>query len=344
MNISPEATVSPSLVVNCVAAPVFNNLTHELINDSLETGVHVVGVTAQESWGDTAETVENLQLVKEVVRTHGRAYILQNKSDMADPRNRDKLGVVMGFQNPKPIGDSPGLLAAFLDMGLRCLSFAMKDNSYLGGGHASAIDSGLTPFGRDVVKMLNDRGALIDLSHSGDRTAWEATELSCHPVVFSHSIARSWVAKKPEGYSIPFGIKNSPSKRAAPDELIKAVAAKGGVICTEGRASSLQEYMDQVDHLVQLVGPNHVGVAAQDDWVRSEKDMIKARRYQPGFISDYKFGSEYVIRRIPGALGPKLLYPDNLRADMRKRGYDEAAIAGILGGNMVRVMSAVLPD
>lgn len=336
-------------VVNCVGAPVFDNLKHELLDECLESGVGLVGVTAQESWNETAEAMESLQQVKHVVRTHGRAFIVERKSDLLLLGNQDKVGVVMGFQNPKPFSDSLGLLAGFLDMGLRCISFAMKDNSYLGSGHAMGErDTGLTPFGRDVVKMMNERGAVIDLSHSGDRTAMEAVELSRHPAVFSHSTARSWALKNSD-YKLAHGVLNSPTKRAAPDELIRAAAAKGGVICPDGRAASADEFISQVDYLVELVGAEHVGVAAQDDWHRSEKDTRKARRYQPGYGSDAGgkervFGSDYRIYRLEGTMGPRLLYPENLREEMRRRGYDEKAIEGIMGGNLMRVFSAVLPD
>lgn len=337
-------------VVNCVAAPVFDNLKHALLDECLESGVGVVGVTAQESWNETVEAMESLQHVKDVVRTHGRAFIVERKSDLSLPENEDKVGVIMGFQNPKPFSDSLGLLAGFLDMGLRCISFAMKDNSYLGSGHAMPPerDSGLTPFGRDVVKMMNERGAVIDLSHSGDRTAMEAVELSKHPAVFSHSTARSWVQKN-SSYKLAHGVTHSPSKRAAPDELIRAAAEKGGVICPDGRSASAEEFISQMDVLIELVGWEHVGVAAQDDWHRSEKDTRKARRYQPGYGSEAGgkarvFGSDYRIYRLEGTMGPRLMYPENLRAEMRKRGYPDDAIDGIMGGNLMRVFSTVLPD
>jgi membrane dipeptidase len=337
-------------VVNCVGAPVFDNLKHALLTECIESGVGIVGVTAQESWNETVEAMESLQHVKDVVRTHGRAFIVERKSDLTRPENADKVGVIIGFQNPKPFSDSLGLLHGFLDMGLRCISFAMKDNSYLGSGHAMNFDrdTGLTSFGRDVVRTMNERGAVIDLSHSGDRTALEAVELSAHPAVFSHSTARTWVQKNAD-YKLAHGVTHSPSKRAAPDELIRAAAAKGGVICPDARTASADEFISQMDHLIELVGWEHVGVAAQDDWHRSEKDTRKARRYQPGYGShaggkERVFGSDYRIYRLEGTMGPRLMYPENLRSEMRKRGYPDDAIDGIMGGNLMRVFSTVLPE
>ena len=79
--------------------------------------------------------------------------------------------MLLGLQNPKALSDSLGLLDAFFDLGLRCLSLAFSENSYYGCGHASEVDTGLTSLGRQAILRMNQLGILIDLSHSGDRTA-----------------------------------------------------------------------------------------------------------------------------------------------------------------------------
>ena len=335
-------------VVNCVAAPWYEDLSHALIDECIDSGVSMVGVSANEIFDDTLESIENLQHVKEVVRTHARAFVVERRSDLTDPANRDRVGVLMGFQNPKPFSDSINLLAGFIDMGLRCVTLGFKENSYFGCGFAAAVDTGLTPLGKQAVELLNRRGCVIDLSHGGDRTSMDAVELSMQPVLFSHSTSRSWTLTQP-GRKLAHGVNTSAVQRAAPDELIRAAAAKGGVICPEGRTKSASDFIDQVDHLVQMVGPDHVGVAAQDDWHRSEKDSRRIQPYLPGYGSEAgaakrKFGSDYRIYRLEGSLGPRLLYPDNLRVELRKRNYDEHSIAAILGGNLIRVLSTVLPE
>lgn len=335
-------------VVNCVAAPWYEDLSFALIDECVRTGVSVVGVSAHEIWDDTIESVENLQRVKEVARTHGKAYVVERKSDLTDPANRDRVGIFMNFQNPKPFADSIALLEAFIDMGLRCASLGFKDNSYYGCGFDSPVDTGLTPVGKRAVQTMNRRGCVIDLSHGGDRTAMDAVELSEKPVIFSHSASRSWIETKKPDRKLVHSVSFSAVRRAAPDELIRAVAAKGGVICPEGRTQSAADFIDQVDHLVQMVGPEYVGVAAQDDWHRSEKDTRRIQPYLPNYgakagAAERVFGTDYRIYRLEGTMGSSLLYPENLREELRKRGYDEKSIAGILGGNLLRVMEQVLP-
>lgn len=343
------STALETRVVNCVAAPWYEDFSHALIDECLQSGVAVVGASSHEIWDDTLESMENLQQVKAVARSHGRAYVLERRSDLDNPANRERVGVLMGFQNPKPFSDSLHFLEAFIDMGLRCVSLGFKENSYFGCGFSSPVDTGLTPLGRQAVATLNRRGCLIDLSHGGDRTSMEAVELSEHPVVFSHSTSRSWIERSEPDRKMVHGVNFSAVRRAAPDDLIRAAASKGGVICPDARTSSASDFIDQVDYLVQMVGPQHVGVAAQDDWHRSEKDSRRIQPYLPGYGSQAgkarrEFGSDYRIYRLEGTIGPRLLYPENLREELRRRGYDAHAIAGILGGNLLRVLSQVLPD
>ena len=82
----------------------------------------MVGCTANLTWDDTLESIENFEIVKSIVREHPQAYILRSVADLDRPEHRGKVGVLLGLQNPKALSDSLGLLDAFFDLGLRCLS------------------------------------------------------------------------------------------------------------------------------------------------------------------------------------------------------------------------------
>lgn len=319
----------PSGVVNCLGAPWPEDLSAGFIDRMRDQGVSVVGCTGNLTWDDTLESIENFEIVKAIVREHPGAYILRSVADLDDGENRGKVGILLGLQNPKALSDSLGLLDAFFDLGLRCLSLAFSENSYYGCGHASEVDSGLTSLGRQAIKRMNRLGIVIDLSHSGDRTALEALELSEQPVVFSHSTSRT--------------LFNRP--RSAPDPLIVAAAKRGGVICQDVRANtSVAEYVEWVDYCVKLVGVDHIGVAAQDDFHRSYKDTKRIAPYLPSYAAELKkrdWSDDRVIRR--GGIGAKLLDRDNLQAEFQRRGYSEEAVGKILGGNLLRVLRQVLP-
>jgi membrane dipeptidase len=315
-------------IVNCLGAPWPEDLSVPFIDQLLGQGVAVVGCTGNLTWDDTLESIENFEIVKSIVREHPRAYILRRAADLDRPEHRGQVGVLLGLQNPKALNDSLGLLDAFFDLGLRCLSLAFSENSYYGCGHASEVDSGLTSLGRQAVKRMNRLGIVIDLSHAGDRTALEALELSDQPVIFSHSTSRT--------------LFNRP--RSAPDPLIVAAAKKGGVICQDVRANtSVAEYVDWVDYCVNLVGIDHIGVAAQDDFHRSYKDTKRIAPYVPTYAAELKnrdWRDDRVVRR--NGIGVKLLDRDNLAAEFKRRNYSDEAIGKILGGNLLRVFRSVL--
>jgi len=315
-------------IVNCLGAPWPEDLSVPFIDQPLGQGVAVVGCTANLTWDDTLESIENFESVKSIVRDHPHAYILRNAADIDSPEHRGNLGVLLGLQNPKALSDSLGLLDAFFDLGLRCLSLAFSENSYYGCGHAIEVDSGLTSLGRQAVKRMNQLGIVIDLSHAGDRTALEALELSEHPVIFSHSTSRT--------------LFNRP--RSAPDPLIVAAAKKGGVICQDVRANtSVAEYVDWVDYCVKLVGVDYVSVAAQDDFHRSYKDTKRIAPYLPSYAAELKkrdWRDDRVVRR--GGIGAKLLDRENLAGELAGRNYSAESIGKILGGNMIRVLRTVL--
>jgi membrane dipeptidase len=323
-----STTELKSGVVNCLGAPWPEDLSPAFIDQLYNQGVAVVGCTGNLTWDDTIESIEGFETVKSIVRDHPRAYILRSVDDLDRPENRDKVGVLLGLQNPKALSDSLRLLDAFFDLGVRCLSLAFSENSYYGCGHATEVDSGLTLLGRKAIKRMNQLGIVIDLSHSGDRTALEALELSEQSVIFSHSTSRN--------------LFNRP--RSAPDPLIVAAAQKGGVICQDVRVNtSVAEYVDWVDYCVKLVGVDHVGVAAQDDFHRSYKDTQRIAPYVPTYAAELKkrdWSDDRVYRR--SGIGASLLDRENLPAEFSRRNYSEDAIAKILGGNLLRVLRNVL--
>ena len=182
---------SHETIVNCLGAPWPEDLSPAFIDQLRGQGVGIVGCTANLTWDDTLESIENFEAVKSMVREHPHAYIVRSAADLEREDNRGKVGVLLGLQNPKPLGDSLRLLDAFFDLGLRCVALAFNENSYYGCGYASEVDTGLTSLGKKAIKRMNQLGIAIDLSHSGDRTAMEAIEISEHPVIFSHSTSRA---------------------------------------------------------------------------------------------------------------------------------------------------------
>lgn len=333
-----------STIVNPLGAQFFEDLSPEFLDECVELGINVVGCTAQLPWDDTTEGMENLQSVKRVIEVHPNAYVLRSRAQL-ESIPIGKIGVLLGLQNPKPFSDSMNLLEAYIDMGLRCSTLALRENTYYGCGFATTNDSGLSPIGGRAVRLMNRRGVVIDLSHVGDKTAADALAQSDHPVIFSHSLSRAVISKKPE--VVFAGLAGGAARRAAPDELIVAAAEKGGVFCPDVRlAESIDEFLKHVEHAVRLVGADHVGVCAQDGWERSARDARRMQPYRPGFGAaagggSSAFPTDERIHRMHDSLGPRALAADRVEAQLRMR-YSDADTAKIMGGNLVRVLRVVL--
>lgn len=163
---------------------------------------------------------------------------------------------------------------------------------------------GLTEFGREVVKSCNKLQIVVDLAHANDRTFFETLELSAQPCIFSHGCV--------------FAI--TPHFRGLMDDQIRALAENGGVMglaCyhkfIHQHEPSMDRLLDQVEHVLNLVGPDHLGLGTDYDGLPDEAVPIPPH-----------------VGRLP-----------ELTEAMAGRGLDEETILKILGGNFLRVFAQV---
>jgi membrane dipeptidase len=184
-------------------------------------------------------------------------------------------------------------------------------------------------FGRDLVHTLNALGIVIDLSHAGYRTAREAIERSTHPVVFSHANAHALV----------------PNPRNLPDFLIRALAEHGGVVGIDtylphlssdlDRAPSVNDMVEHIDHVAQLVGPAHVGFGLDLGEGRTEAQYLSFN-FPAGTYPSWEQRQQHKTRGIE-----RIELFGNLTRALVARGYTDADIVGVLGGNFMRVFRMV---
>jgi membrane dipeptidase len=137
-------------------------------------------------------------------------------------------------------------------IGVRLAGLTYMRKSVIGDGQYERTDCGLSDFGVEVVRRMNDIGMAIDLSHAGSNTALETIERSRVPVLFSHNAA----------YTI------RPTRRSRFDAELAACASKGGLLCVTAVPNSLSDdphqnincVLDHYDYFVKLVGVDHVGI------------------------------------------------------------------------------------
>jgi membrane dipeptidase len=225
-----------------------------------------------------------------------------------------KVGLLLGFQNSDHFQTAADV-ATFHRLGQRISQLTYNDRNRLGSGCRDPRDRGLTPFGTEVVAAMNRAGMAVDLSHCGDRTTLDAIAASSRPVLITHSNCRALVAHP----------------RCKPDAVIRAVAARGGLMgisvipafVRTGGAATLEHVLDHFDHALQLVGAHHValGSDADLDAVDPATGRIRPRYVVHGLVQ-----TQRVYQIAEGLL---------------RRGCRDADVQQILGGNARRVLAAI---
>jgi len=262
--------------------------------------------------------------------------LVWDAEDIVRAKELGKLGVVFHFQGTTPLDRDLKLVRAYRELGVRMIQLTYNVKNAVGDGCEELNDSGLSRFGVSLVKELNRQRIVVDCSHTGDRTTLEAIEVSEHPVVCSHSNSR--VLKK--------------TARNVPDDIIDAIAESGGLLGMNGSAgfvssserSTLDEFVDHIDYIVDRVGPNHVGVAV-DYW--QGMALVATQAEAQALFEQFVESGQWQPENYPA---PPLYYPigldtprelPNLTAKLLDRGYGEEDVAKIMGGNWLRVFRAV---
>ncbi|MCZ6676343.1 MAG: dipeptidase, partial [Candidatus Poribacteria bacterium] len=283
-------------------------------------------------WDNYQQAMDNIAAWLHRFRVYDDILVqVKTADDIMQAKKDGKVGVILGWQNASPIENDLSRLALFHALGVRVIQITYNERNLLGNGCYERRDDGLSHFGVDAIQEMNRLGILIDLSHVGDRTTLDAIELSEKPVACTHANARAFVNH----------VRNKT------DEALLRLTEKGGVIGANAFPaffpntfdSTLADYVDAIDDLVQRVGIDHVGIGT--DYTQD----------QPKEFFDWIFsqqGTKYQER--PIVYPDPLLHPremetpdklPNLAQELLKRGYNATDMTKILGGNWLRLFQEV---
>ncbi len=260
-----------------------------------------------------------------------------------------KISLLLGMENGAPIAGDLANVKHFRDRGVRYITLTHGLSNHISDSSYDKVRlwKGLSPFGRQVVAEMNKLGVMIDIAHVSDDAFFEVLKLSQVPVIASHSSLRHFTP----------GLERNVS-----DDMLKALAQNGGVLMINFGSffvtEQARQYSEQRDIAEEGFKKLHNGTPTEAATQQFEKAYAERQPYPYATVADVAnhidhavklvgvdyigLGSDYdgVGDSLPVGLKDVSQYP-NLIAELLRRGYKEADIAKIMGGNVLRVMEKV---
>lgn len=242
-----------------------------------------------------------------------------------------KAGIVTS-QEALGYGKDLKLLELLYDFGLRVQQLSYNNHNLIGAGCMEPNGgSGLSRFGIKFVEKCNDLGIVVDTGHCGYHTTMDACKYSKAPVIASHTGAK----------------KIYPHARCKSDEEIRAIAATGGVvgifampwfIAEDPQHTTIEHFLDHIDHVVHLVGADHVGIGTDWPMPQTKWVAITFKKYVAESIG-FAPGDGPSTEWIHGLKDYRSFI--NVTRGLVSRGYSDQEIRNILGENWLRVFDQV---
>jgi membrane dipeptidase len=286
------------------------------------------------------ETIRNIAYWNAEIASHPDVFVqVRHAAQIDEAKRSGRLGLIYGFQDATPLGEDLDRVDTFRELGVRIFQLTYNRRNLVGDGCMEPGNAGLSQFGRQLVERLNERKALVDLSHAGERTTLEAIEASKVPIAISHTGCAAI----------------SPHPRNKTDNELRKLVTKGGYVGiylmpylrSKGQPMA-DDLFRHIDHAIEICGEDHVGIGTDGG--------ISPVELTPEFKK--AFAAEINERRKLGISAPGeqpdvyTFIPDLNTADRFNRiaailsfhQYSNERIGKILGGNFSRLLHDVWQD
>ncbi|HEX8650189.1 MAG TPA: dipeptidase [Pyrinomonadaceae bacterium] len=296
---------------------------------------------------------EQINAVRRLAEKHPETWELASTAaDIRRIAGAGRLAALMGLEGGYAIDERLEMVERYYKMGVRYMSPAWSVSTSWAGSSGDEVgrSRGLNDFGKRVIREMNRLGMMVDVSHVSDQTFWDIVNTSTKPVIATHSGCRA-IARV---------------ARNLDDEMLKALAEKGGVCCVlfypeflEPGWSEKKKRVDaEISGLVQRASDAEKGSVARKKMAR---DRVRTQEYQKRLppvtvsrlvdhidhivklvgIDHVGIGSDFDgVQAVPTDLATIADFP-NLTKELLRRGYTESDVTKILGGNILRVMEEV---
>jgi membrane dipeptidase len=296
--------------------------------------------------------LEQIDAVREQVRQHRRDLVLATTAaQIREAKKKGQIAALMGAEGGHMINSDLVVLRKFAGLGVRYMTLTHSGNDeWADSSTDKAVHNGLTDFGKDVVREMNRLGMMVDISHVSDKTFADALAVSKAPMIASHSSCRA--------------ICDAP--RNMTDEMMKALAAKGGVVQINYHVGFLsQEFRDaeKADPKINAAIGMEVNKRCGDNEACQllEGDKLTREAVEQGKLPRVSYekiiehidhavkvagadhvglGSDFDGANMPYGMEDASRLPLITEA-LLKKGYSESDVRKILGENTLRVMSEV---
>jgi membrane dipeptidase len=321
--------------------PDHPTLTTEELTEAKKSGMTLVNYTVGTVGSyanDYNQTVDNIAYWDREIANHPDVLMKVTRGAQIDEAKRtNRIGIMYGFQDTTMYGENLDRFDLFHDFGIRIIQLTYNRRNLMGDGCLEPGNAGLSMLGQQMIAKMNERGSLVDLSHCGQRTTREGIETSKRPVAITHSGCTA-IADMPR------------NKR---DEELKLLADRGGVIGiyimpylrTSGQVMA-DDVVKHIDHAVNVCGEDHVGIGTDG----STSSIKITPEYKKAFADEIAERQKRGISA-PGERPDSFTFAPDLNMPLRferiavllsQKGYSDARIEKILGGNFARLFRDVI--
>jgi len=304
--------------------------------ETVATGVTMVRDTVfpvgngTDNWGDYQKSVQDKHNI--INANPDRMLLVRSAADILKAKREKKFGVVIGTQDTCMVGPELDRLAQMKKDGVMTIQLTYNLRNLAGDGAIEPSNAGLSKLGRATIERIEAEKLLLDLAHGGARTMAEAAEQAKRPLVISHTAARA--------------LHDHPRNTA--DETMRAVADKGGVVgvyfmpfLTADGHPKAADLIAHVEHVANIAGEDHVGIGTDngvlplilDAESKRKTDEWQAERIKLGIAAPGEAVGVYTWVEDYNSVDRYRRFAD----DLAKRGWSQARLEKLFGGNFLRV-------
>ncbi len=246
--------------------------------------------------------------------------------DIEKANKEKKTAIFFGFQNCSPIEDDISLVDKIHKLGCRFMQLTYNNQSLLATGCYENIDSGVTNFGREVIKEMNRVGVVIDMSHSAEKSTIDAIELSQKPIAITHANPYFW----------------HPAKRNKSSDLLKILSDSGGILglslyphhLKDNTNCTLESFCEMVAKTAEIINTKQIGIGS--DLCLQQPDSVVEWMRNGTWSKSTNFGEGN--KNKPGFPKQPKWFKDargfsNIEKGLKKVGFSDEETNGILGNN-----------